>query len=195
MRKVVILQYRLLHYRTQLFELLRDKCREQGIEIELVHGQASRREVQKRDVGSLSWAKIVENRFWEIGNKDLLWQPIPKDLRQCDLIVVMQENRILSNYALLLSRLWSQRKIAYWGHGKNFQSTAPTGLRERWKDFLIGRVDWWFAYTQITVDILHKAKFDEARITCLDNAIDSESFVNDLASISANTIADERVQA
>lgn len=192
MNKVVILQHRLLHYRTNLFEQLREACAEHGIELHLVHGQASARELAKKDEGTLPWAHKVHNRYWQTGGRDILWQPFPAALKDADLVVVMQENRILSNYPLLLSRIWSPRKVAYWGHGKNFQSDAPVGLREKWKDFLLTRVDWWFAYTEMTVDILRKADFPAQRITCLENAIDTSGFKADLASWSATDIKAER---
>lgn len=194
MKKVVILQHRLLHYRTQLFEQLRTTCAAKGIELHLVHGQASRRESIKKDEGALPWADKVSNTFWELGERDLVWQPYPASLKDADLVVVMQESRILSNYPLLLSQLWSARKVAYWGHGKNFQSDAPTGLREQWKNFLLRRVDWWFAYTDMTVDILQKAGFPNHRITCLNNAMDTTSFKADLASWSADDVMTAKLQ-
>jgi glycosyltransferase involved in cell wall biosynthesis len=189
MKKAVICQYRLLHYRIGLFERLRAVCASRGIELYVVHGQASRREALKKDEGFLPWAHKVENWFWEVGSRDLVWQRIPSaELRDADLVVVMQENRILSNYPLLLSQLWSPRQVAYWGHGVNFQSDAPTGLREKWKHLLLKRVSWWFAYTQISVDILRRAGFPQERVTCLDNAIDNVSFARDLASVSDEDI-------
>lgn len=181
--KVVIFQYRLLHYRTALFDRLRAACARRGIDLHLVHGQASRRESVKKDEGSLPWAHKVQNRFLELGARDLVWQLFPADLRDADLVVVMQENRILSNYPLLLSRLWSPRRVAYWGHGVNFQSDAPGGLREKWKQMLLQRVDWWFAYTEMTAEIVLRAGYPQERITCLDNAIDNEAFERDLASV------------
>lgn len=194
MNKVVILQHRLLHYRTNLFEQLREACAERGIELHLVHGQASVRDLAKKDEGMLPWAHKVHNRYWQAGGRDILWQPFPAALKDTDLVVVMQENRILSNYPLLLSRMWSPRKVAYWGHGKNFQSDAPVGLREKWKDFLLTRVDWWFAYTEMTVDILRKANFPAQHITCLENSIDTTGFKADLASWSATDITTERAR-
>jgi glycosyltransferase involved in cell wall biosynthesis len=190
MRKAVIFQYRLLHYRTELFDRLRAECARRDIDLHLVHGQASRRESAKKDEGSLLWAHEVQNRFWEVGERDLVWQPFPADLADADLVIVMQENRILSNYPLLLSRLWSSRRVAYWGHGVNFQSDAPAGLREKWKQVMLTRVDWWFAYTQMTVDIVRRAGYPAERITCLDNAIDNEAFERDLASVT-----DDQLQA
>ncbi len=194
MKKVVIFQYRLLHYRTKLFDQLRAVCSAKGIQLELVRGQASRREQIKKDEGTLAWAHRVVNRFWELGERDIVWQPFPAELTDADLVVVMQESRILSNYPLLLSRLWSARKVAYWGHGKNFQSAAPTGLREQWKNFLLRRVDWWFAYTSMTVDILQNAGYPANQITQLDNAIDTSSFKADLASWSAQDISAEKLR-
>lgn len=194
MIKVVILQHRLLHYRTKFFDQLRAACAQRSIQLELVHGQASRRERVKKDEGSLPWAHRVKNRFVEIGERDLVWQPYPAALKNADLVVVMQESRILSNYPLLLSRLWSGRKLAYWGHGKNFQSDAPTGLRERWKNFLLNRVDWWFAYTSMTVDILKAAGYPASQITQLDNAIDSSRFKADLAAWSGAEVEAEKLR-
>lgn len=192
--KVVIFQYRLLHYRLGLFERLRAACAQRGVDLHLAHGQASRRESVKKDEGSLPWAHQVHNRFWEAGARDLVWQPFPVVLRDADLVVVMQENRILSNYPLLLSRLWSPRKVAYWGHGVNFQSDAPAGLREKWKQMMLTRVDWWFAYTEMTVDIVRRAGYPQERITCLDNAIDNEAFERDLASVTNAQLQAMRTQ-
>lgn len=186
--RVAILQHRLLHYRTQLFERLRSACQARGIELMLVHGQATPRESVKKDEGRLPWASVVKNKVVEVGERDILWQPLPAEAGDVDLLIVMQESRILSNYPLLLSRLWRKRKIAYWGHGKNFQSDAPAGLREVWKRFMLTRVDWWFAYTSMTVDLLTQAGFAHGRITQLDNAIDTVGFKRDLASWSQDDL-------
>lgn len=183
MKKVVICQHRLVHYRQALFDRLQEICVQRGIDLHLLHGQASRRESAKKDEGILPWAHKVENRFWELGSRDLVWQPFPAGLRDADLVVVMQENRILSNYPLLLNRLWSRQKVAYWGHGVNFQSDVPAGLREKWKQMMLTKVDWWFAYTEMTAEIVRRAGYPQERITCLNNAIDNEAFKRDLASV------------
>lgn len=182
MKKVVILQYRLLHYRTKFFDQLRTACARKDIQLELVHGQATRRELAKNDEGKLSWAHVVRNKVFEFGAKDIIWQPFPKDLKDANLVVLFQENRIFSNYPFLITKFLSKRKLAYWGHGKNFQSDAPSGFRERWKNLLLRHVDWYFAYTEMSLPLLKKAGFPEKQITCLDNAIDNSGFKADLAS-------------
>lgn len=102
----------------------------------------------------------------------------------------MQESRIISNYPLLLRRwLGGACRVAYWGHGRNFQSNSPNGLRERWKRIMLTKVDWWFAYTEVSVGLVRDAGFAPDRITCLDNAIDSDGFRADL-----RAVADAEIQ-
>lgn len=183
-RRVTILQHRLLQYRLSLFNRLRDRCAESGIELRLVHGQPSAHEAVRKDTGHLLWADEVKNRFLRVSGVDLIWQPLPSHLLQSDLLILMQENRILSNNPLLLRRRFGGPKVAYWGHGKNFQSRHSTGLREWWKSKLINKVDWWFAYTDLSKDIIKQAGFPIDQITVLNNAIDNDEFKQDLASVS-----------
>jgi glycosyltransferase involved in cell wall biosynthesis len=97
----------------------------------------------------------------------------------------MQENRILSNYRWLLRLGVSpMQRLGYWGHGRNLQSDSPSGLRERWKRWFVNRVDWWFAYTELTRSILRADHFPAERIAVLDNAIDNDQFVHDLSTVS-----------
>lgn len=191
---VVLFQYRLLHYRVALFERMRALCHARGINLQIVYGQPSDAEKPKNDTGTLAWGRFVRNWFLRVGGRDLVWQPFPRDLRKADLVVVMQENRILSNYPLLLKRLLGHTGVAYWGHGKNFQSNAPNGIREQWKMWLLNKVDWWFAYTGLTKAILVENGFPESRITCLNNAIDNEGFEIDLGNVGEEALSSLRVE-
>ncbi len=188
-RKVTILQHRLLHYRVGLLERLHAACAQAGIDLHLVYGEPSPSEALKRDTGRIAWAHEVKNRWVSVRGRDLLWQPLPRELRDSALVIMMQENRILSNYPHLLARQFGHRtKVAYWGHGKNFQSDRPTGVREQWKAFWLNKVDWWFAYTGLTRAILTAGGFPAERITCLNNAIDNEQFIADLDRVDAATL-------
>lgn len=188
MIKVAIVQYRLLHYRMRLFELMREHLRSAGIELQLVHGQASKIERLRNDEGQLDWAIPVRNLFLRVVGKDLVWQPMPAASSAAALVVVMQENRILSNYWLQLRRALGGPRLAFWGHGRNYQSTAPDGIRERWKTWWLRRVDWWFAYTDGSRRYVVQHGFPSDRITTLDNAIDGSGFERDLLAIGPEAI-------
>lgn len=187
-KQVVILQHRLLHYREVFFQKLKIKCDENNIDLHLVHGEASPRERVRKDEGFIDWADRVKNSFWCVANRDLLWQPLPKELLKSDLIVLMQENRIISNYPILIFRGFLPGKLAYWGHGVNFQSRSPNGLRERLKKYFLNKVDWWFAYTKTTSDLLVDSAFPAQQITCLNNAIDTSGFKKQYLSIKDNEV-------
>jgi glycosyltransferase involved in cell wall biosynthesis len=188
-KKVVIMQYRLLHYREDLFEKLKKKCEENSINLYLVHGQASQVEKKKKDEGFLEWAEPVKNLFFRVRNVELVWQPFPKRHRDADLVIVMQEVRILSNYSLIFLRKRYTKNLAYWGHGINFQSRAPNGFREKWKKILLNKVDWWFAYTKLTTELLEKAGFPSKKITNLNNSVDTSKF-----QVEYNSISDEETE-
>lgn len=188
MYSVVIFQHRLVHYRTRFFELLRGALLTDGIRLTLVHGQPSPKTRGRNDAGQLDWATPVENVYVGLGDAELCIQPIPVAAWKADLIVLGQENRILSNYPILASRYLLGKKVAWWGHGVNFQSDRPDSLRERWKRLLLTRVDWWFAYTEATCKILREAGFPEERTTCLNNAIDTSGFRRDLDSVSDSDV-------
>jgi len=191
MKKVTIFQYRLFHYRVKLLELLHEKCAARGIELVVVHGQPFGDEIKKRDTGVLPWATAVKNWYFPIKEKkDLCWQPLPREARNSDLLVFMHENRLLANYWWLLRRrLGLGPKVAFWGHGRDFQSYAPGGWRERWKKLSLNWPDWWFAYTVLTEKLLQVAGFDQQRVTVLHNAIDNQALSDDLASVDAGQLA------
>ncbi len=191
-REVAVIQYRLLHYRLGLFEQLRSACADRDIELTLIHGDATPAEAVRQDTGELSWATKVTSRHWRVGGRDLLWQPFSKLVRRADLVVFMQESRLLSNYPWLFGWGPPRTRVAYWGHGRNFQSNAPAGLRERWKSHTLTSVDWWFAYTDLTARIVQDAGFPNERITVLNNAIDNRGFEADLASVTDEDVAELR---
>lgn len=188
--KVVVLQHRLLHYRIDLFNRLRELCLERNIDCHLIHGQATANEKSKNDEGDLAWADKTHNTFVHVGGRDILWQPLPDSVRDADLLIVMQENRIVSNYPIILRGKFGTGKVAYWGHGVNFQSSTPRGLAERWKRFLVKQVDWWFAYTDLTAEIVQCAGFPKERVTCLNNAIDTTTFNKTVESITNEELAE-----
>ncbi|KJV26038.1 hypothetical protein VI06_17380 [Aquitalea magnusonii] len=192
--KVTIFQYRLFHYRTKLFELMRTKCQQRGIQLDVVYGQPYRDEIKKKDTGKLDWAIPVKNTYFPIKEKkDICWQPAPDAVLDADLFVFMHENRLLANYYWLLRRrLGKAPQVAFWGHGRDFQSNAPGGLRERWKQMTLRWPDWWFGYTQHTRQLVEASGFPADKITVLNNAIDNVDFQQQLAAVSDAQINAQR---
>ena len=54
-QRVIMVQRRLIHYRVQLFELLRNDLAAKGIQLDLLMGQAKASEAAKQDTGHIPW--------------------------------------------------------------------------------------------------------------------------------------------
>lgn len=190
--KVTIFYHRLMHYRTRSFDVARDLCAQQGIELHLVHGQGTPTDRMRRDTATLPWADAVSNISVRVGGIDLIWMPTPASLRDADLVVLLQENRLISNYPYLLRRHFGGPLVAFWGHGVNLKTTHPFGLRERWRRALLSQADHFFAYTGATADLVAATGYPRERITVVNNAIDTESFRRDCADVGPEDIATTR---
>lgn len=141
---------------------------EEAIELQLLVGEATANEIKKADAGTLHWATQVSTRyFW--GDR-LCWQPIRSLAAGSALLILPQENALLANHSLLLQRPAGTR-LAFWGHGANLQSPNRDSWRERYKRWTTQQVDWWFAYTEMSVGLVADVGFPRERITCLNNAI------------------------
>lgn len=181
--RVLCFQQRLTHYRETFFQRAKEALAAKGIAFDLVYGQPDAVAQVRKDSGHLPWAHAVKETTLRLGEFTGVWLPTPTIIARPDLVIVTQENKLLANYVWLLRRMLGGPKVAYWGHGANFQSDVPSGLRERWKQFLAPKVDWWFAYTQMTVDILAKAGYPQQQVTNLNNAIDTGAFKADLSAV------------
>jgi glycosyltransferase involved in cell wall biosynthesis len=102
-------------------------------------------------------------------------------LANTDLTIVTQENKLLYNHLMLM--LPRRGKLAFWGHGANLQSTRPHGMLERYKRWTTTRVDWWFAYTEMSADLVKRTRFPDDRVTILNNAVDTTALRQQVDSI------------
>jgi L-malate glycosyltransferase len=183
--RVVIAERRLTHYRVPLYERLRKLLAERQIELALLVGTATAEEVAKRDGGHLPWATPIPTRY--LWSDAVCWQRFGGHLGDADMVVVNHQNKLLYNHWLLCAP--RRFRLALWGHGRNMQTHAVGSLKERFKRWTISRADWYFAYTQIGVDVVANTGFPVARITNLNNAIDTAALRRDRDSVSHDEIA------
>ncbi|MBM5572353.1 MULTISPECIES: glycosyltransferase family 4 protein [Deefgea] len=184
MKNVLVIQRRMTHYRIKLFDLMRENLVSQGVVLGVVYGQAAQSELSKRDSAELSWGTFAKNKYLLEGR--LCWQSIGMHIAKSDLVIVTQENKLLSNYPLLLGR--RHYKLAFWGHGGNLQAANPNSLKERFKRWTTNQVDWWFAYTQMSVGLVQQCGFPTERITDLENAVDTTELLEQQSTISSTEI-------
>ena len=168
-QSVCIIQRRLPHYRVPLFEALREMLADRNIRLDILVGKGTTAEEAKNDTGVLPWATPIQTHY--LAGERLCWQSVQGHLGAADLVIVTQENKLILNHLLMLAP--RRFKLAFWGHGANLQSGNPRGLKEGFKRWTTNRVDWWFAYTQMSADLVTAAGFPCGRITVLNNAVDT----------------------
>jgi glycosyltransferase involved in cell wall biosynthesis len=173
MMRVVYVNTSLAQFSVPFQEGVRRRLAEYGVQYEAIYGQPDPNQAAKGDEASLGWERKVTNRYIRIGPYGAVWQPVLKDIWNCDLAIVGQENRRLVNYVAQILGGFRPSRLAFWGHGRNFQAGPEPNLAERWKRFWATRCDWWFTYTEGTGKLIEDYGFPPERITVFQNAIDT----------------------
>lgn len=169
----MIIQGWLRQYRHAFFELLRAKLDEAGVQLELVHGTPKGVHGSRGDTASLSWARHVEQKDLHLGGYELTWHPCLDVARGADLVVVEQASRLLLNYALLAGQARGGPRIAFWGHGRNFQATTTAQKASELVKRVISRQShWFFAYNGLSATVLSELGYPPERVTVVGNSID-----------------------
>jgi glycosyltransferase involved in cell wall biosynthesis len=181
MPDVVLITRYLAQYRVPFHEAVRTELTTSGIRYRLLYGAPRPGEATKQDSAAIRWAEEVSYTYLGPGGK-LVWLSVVGKVRGADLVVIGQENALLSNYALQGWRKVGGPRLAYFGHGKNFRS-RPDSAAERFKRLWIKQVDWWFAYTQRAAAIVAGAGFPRDRITVFNNAIDTSGIAAEVAAL------------
>ena len=174
--KQITIIYRFLpHYRYEFFQGLYKALKKEGINLNLIYGK--NKNPARQDEVDIDWAVSVINVEVKIGNITVFWIPAPsRTVFNSDLVILMQENKILSNYQIFLRTKLNRKKIALWGHGLNYQAPSNS-LGNRFKRLYSANVDWWFAYTSGSASKVTAMGFPIDQITILKNTIDTNSLI------------------
>lgn len=172
-RRVAIVQEAVFHYRERFYELLRERLAEDDIELVLIHSNTPPEEDVWRSTVDLPWSHRVDARTLSVAGRRLVWQRAHRLLSGCDLVIVEQGSRHLLNYLLLAEQLLGRRRVALWGHGRNFNdqdlSRVGEALKARWST----RVHWWFVYNELSASVVAALGVPTERITVVQNAVDT----------------------
>lgn len=181
-KRVCIIQPVMKGYRLPFFLGLGARLARAGTRLEVVYGTPWPEEAKRGDhvelpvpLGTRLWSRML------FGN--LLLMPVLWAWLRADLVVVEHANKNLLNYLLALMHALGLKRVAYWGHGRDRQSSSDS-MAERFKRRSLHWADWWFAYTSQSALYVAEQGFSPARITVVENAIDTRALRDELASVS-----------
>jgi L-malate glycosyltransferase len=185
-RRVLIIQAEMKHYRLPFFSLLHDGLKREGIELTVAYSNSNPLQSARNDRADLPApiGQLVPGR-WFFGR--FLYQPLWRQILASDLVVVGAEIKFLLNPILLIMSRLGIKTVAFWGLGPNNHSNR-SAVAEWVKQHFFNSVDWWFAYTASVADYLRHRGMPEERITDVQNATDSAELIRQM-----NDIPDEDV--
>ncbi|MDX1812158.1 MAG: glycosyltransferase family 4 protein, partial [Gammaproteobacteria bacterium] len=174
------------YYRHSFFRKLHARLKAYDVNLTLYYGQENTGSVPKTRPLEEPWAIQITNSYVKLGTSEITWQPCYKQLKGYDLVIVEQAGRLLLNYALLINRYLGLTKLAYFGHGKNYQASNAIMHAVNWlKKCLLHKADWWFAYTSKSKALLTASGYPENKITLVENSIDTEELERSLEQVTA----------
>lgn len=191
MKRVCYLYPPAYHYRSPFNERLRELLSQDHIEYTVIYSDLGLKNRFKDDTVEIPWGiKVPITRLpW-----GLEYQHALRHLSSFDLIIIQQENKLLLNYVIFILSVLKIKKVAFFGHGKNFQSRNPDGLGERFKRFWATKVDWWFGYTEETRRHVEALGFKSENITVFNNAVDTGRVRDQIRNISFERLKERRLE-
>lgn len=171
--RIIFVQKFIPHYRLPFFLIVKAKLESCGIEFVLVHGEADPIEKSKIKTVSPAWAVQADNKILKIYGRYTYWQGVPKMVRKGDLVVVEHAAKLLDNYLLYAMARIRYIKLAYFGHGENFQKKHEFALARKAKEAMLRKVSMWFAYTEVSKTSLLRQGVKEQQITVVNNTLES----------------------
>ena len=164
------------HYNAKFLEMLRQRLDDLDVTMDVVYGQPTGVNAGRGDTVSPDWAMSVDHRDIGVGPIGLTWQPYVEVIREADLVVAQQASRLLLNYVMLARQAVGGPRVAFWGHGRNFQAASITQkVAERGKRLLTRQSHWFFAYTDMSARVLIESGYPSDRITVVENSVDTRS--------------------
>jgi len=190
---VTVLMRWISHYRKDFYEGLKVSLGEKGIDLRLLYGEpVTPGDLAKNDWVQVPWGTKIRNSGFGPEKGLFMWQDALGKLGHSDLLIVEQANRLLINYVLMARRYLfpSNGKLAFWGHGRNFQNPEMDAWSERFRNVMKRRADWWFAYTELSRSAIRKCGFPEDRITLVENAIDTRGLAEMARAVTAEEVSE-----
>lgn len=174
-RTVCIIQAVAKQYRRPFFDLLHARLKAEGVALTVIYSAPNQREAMREDAIDLPPAYSYKVRaYWGSGYR-VLYQPCLGRAMSADLVIVEQASKHVLNYILGFMRTLGLGRLAFWGHGRNWQQDGTPWI-EPVKRALLGKADWWFAYTSRVAQYVVDNGFPPERVTVVQNSVDITSF-------------------
>lgn len=162
-------------YREAFYTHLEPVLDARGIDMEVIHGAPPKSRSSRNDSVRPAWATFVPNKVMSIKGTEVTWQPVWRKARDADLIIVQNEAALPFTYIAMAHRRLGGPLVAMWGHGAHFNEEEANPAAEALKKKVAPHVDWFFAYTQRSADIVEGLGLPREQISVVNNSRNSDA--------------------
>jgi L-malate glycosyltransferase len=185
MKRVLIIEAQIKRYRKPFYECLKNALLREDVQLKVVYSAPSPAEERKNDNCDLPQEYGVKIKGYWFGKGRFLFQPALREVALADLVVVDQANRFILNHFLIPLSFFKLKRTAFWGLGENRQSDRSR-FSEWYKVRTLNYVNWWFAYTAGTARYLQEHGVSPAKITAVQNSVDTRAIQMCVKNVSSN---------
>lgn len=173
--KLLVIHPWIAAYRVPFYNRLNSALAQYDVQLMVVRNGAPPSMARRGDVRGGPWARDVPTSWLTLRGREIPRRRIASIMAefQPDLVVVEQALHSLETYPLLVRHAAGRCGVAMWGHGRNY-STRQSASEAALKQWLTRRCDWFFAYTDAGADHVVRHGFPRARVSVLNNTIDTE---------------------
>jgi glycosyltransferase involved in cell wall biosynthesis len=181
-RTVLIIQGQMKQYRVPFFMKLGSALHQDGISLRVAYSDPGPLDgsVDHCDLPDEVGLKIAG--YWMLRNR-LLYQPLLREIAAADLVISEQANSYVLNYLLAVLSTFGVKRTAFWGMGQN-RSERRSECSEWIRRRVVGKANWWFAYTRGTKNYFTSNGAPKERVTVVQNAVDTHEFSELVNSVS-----------
>lgn len=189
--KVLFIEGQIKQYRFPFYEKLFAALHSTNIDLQVGYSDPPPTQSTKKDTRDLpSEYGLKVKAHWFFKGK-VLFQPLFKQAMSADLVILDEGNKYLLNHCLLPLSRTGFRRVAFWGHAENRQHNQ-LWFSEWYRRRTLNWASRWFAYTEATARYLVSRGVPRAKITTVDNAVDTKFIRKCVDSVSAEMLADWR---
>ena len=178
-------------FRAPFHDLLKTELDRKGIDYDYIYA-ASDDNLGKNDTIQIPWATSTPLKTLSFFGKRVFLHRLGPKARQADLLILQQQNNLIANFWYLMTQKLRRQRVAFFGHGKNFQATSSDSISERFKRFWATRVHWWFTYTNGCKCLIADYGFSNDRITVFNNSVDLTKISTEISEVSEERITELR---
>ncbi len=173
-------------YRQPFFEQLIQLLDLHGIECRVFAGNPNKVQAKRNDGFESTFIRKVNQREYRVFGKRVVVSDVLDELAEFDMVIFEQARRNLALYRILARRGLIRRSnsrprqvLGLWGHGRDYATKSGTVTRLLMAQ-ITNQVDWFFGYTQDSVEHVVSQGFERSRTTTVENSIDTKNLLADL---------------